>query len=86
MRKQPRVQRNQSLPAKQLIQLHVEEYCVERLQLFLNFGIQRRATAQSEHARMFCKNSADKAALDRTEFLSTQLDHQFTSRQPTLIF
>ncbi len=75
MRKQPRVQRNQSLPAKQLIQLHVEEYSVKWLQLFLDFWVQRRATTQSEHARMVGENRTDKAALSLTESLPSQLYH-----------
>ena len=85
MREQPRVKRNQSLTAKQLVQLYVEEYRVEWLQLFLNLGIQRCATAKSQHAPVIRKNSTDKAALNLAESLPTQLDHQFTSWQPALI-
>ncbi len=85
MRKQPRMQGNQPLTAEQLIQRHVEEYRVERLQSFLNSGVQWCATTKSQHARMIRENNTDEAALDLAESLPTQLDHQFAGRQSTLI-
>lgn len=79
------MQCNQSLTTKQLIELHVQEHSVKRLQLFLDFEVQWRATTKSEHAGMIGENDTDKAALSLAESLSSQLYHQFTRRKAKFI-
>ncbi len=79
------MQRNQALPAKQLIEFHIEKYDVEGRQLFLNHGVQRRATTQGEHTHMIRENSTNKATLQVTESFSPQLDNQLTGGQAALI-
>ena len=82
---QPRVQWNETLPAKQLVEFHIEEYDVKGRQLVLNCWVQRRAATKREHSGMICQNITDESTLNFTEFLPAQLDNQLAGGQTTLI-
>ena len=79
------MQWNETLPAKQLIEFHIEKHDVEGGQLFLNHGVQRRAATQGEHTRMIRENSTNKTTFKVTESLSPQCDHQLAGGQAALV-
>src|SRR5947209_1105672 len=82
---QPRVQWDETLPAEQLIEFHIEEYDVKWSQLILDCWVERRATTERKHPGMACENITDESALNLAELLTTQLDNQLAGGQTTLI-